>query len=140
MNVLIGVIITLASLIGGYVAMGGHLAVIWQPWEFVIIMGMSAGTFVVANPWKTVIDTGKATIQAITVDVPKQRHYLDLLGLMHTLMREVRNKGRNEVEAHIDDPPNSEIFTSFPTVLALSEAIRSGRQSASRLRPSSVSW
>jgi chemotaxis protein MotA len=33
-------------------------------------------------------------------------------------MREVRNKGRNEVEAHIDDPSSSEIFIAFPTVLA----------------------
>ena len=118
LSVFFGLVVVLASLIGGYMAMGGHLAVIWQPWEFVIIMGMSAGTYIMANPWKTVVDTGKATIQAITVDVPKQRHYLDLLGLMHSLMREVRNKGRNEVEAHIDDPSQSEIFTAFPTVLA----------------------
>lgn len=118
MSILFGVIITLASLIGGFTAMGGHLSVIWQPWEFVIIMGMSLGTYVIANPWKTVIDTGRATVQALTVAVPKQRHYLDLLGLLHSLMREVRNKGRNEVEAHIDDPSSSEIFTAFPTVLA----------------------
>ena len=118
MSVFFGLVIVLGSLIGGYVAMGGHLAVIWQPWEFVIIMGMSAGTYIMANPWKTVVDTGKATIQAITVDVPKQRHYLDLLGLLHSLMREVRNKGRNEVESHIDDPSSSDIFTAFPTVLA----------------------
>jgi chemotaxis protein MotA len=118
LSILFGVIITLASLIGGFTAMGGHLSVIWQPWEFVIIMGMSLGTYVIANPWKTVVDTGRATVQALTVAVPKQRHYLDLLGLLHSLMREVRNKGRNEVEAHIDDPTSSEIFTAFPTVLA----------------------
>jgi chemotaxis protein MotA len=118
LSILFGVVITIASLLGGFMALGGHVSVIWQPWEFVIIAGMAIGTYIVANPWKVVIDTGVATVEALTVAVPKQRHYLDLLGLLHALMREVRNKGRNEVEAHIDDPSSSEIFQNFPTVLA----------------------
>ena len=118
MSILFGIIVTLASLLGGFIALGGHLSVIWQPWEFVIIAGMALGTYIIANPWKTVVDTGGATIQAITGAVPKQRDYLDLSGVLHALMREVRNKGRNEVEAHIDDPSSSEIFKNFPTVLA----------------------
>ncbi|AXK81748.1 flagellar motor stator protein MotA [Pseudolabrys taiwanensis] len=118
MSILIGFIITIASLVGGFTALGGHLSVIWQPWEFVIIAGMALGTYVIANPWKVVLDSGVATMQAVTGTVPTQRNYLDLLGLMHALMREVRNKGRNEVEAHIDDPESSEIFKNFPTMLA----------------------
>jgi chemotaxis protein MotA len=117
LSIIFGVIITIASLLGGFMALGGHVSVIWQPWEFVIIAGMAIGTYIIANPWKVVVDTGVATVQALTVAVPKQRHYLDLLGLLHALMREVRNKGRNEVEAHIDDPSSSEIFQNFPTVL-----------------------
>jgi chemotaxis protein MotA len=118
LSILFGAIITFAALVGGFTAMGGHISVIWQPWEFVIIGGMALGTYIVANPWKVVVDSGSAIVQALTMAVPKQRHYLDLLGLLHSLMREVRNKGRNEVEAHIDDPASSEIFNSFPTVLA----------------------
>jgi hypothetical protein len=38
---------SLGCMLGGFVAMGGHLIVIWQPWEFVIIGGMAAGTFVI---------------------------------------------------------------------------------------------
>ena len=118
MSILFGFIITIASLLGGFTALGGHIGVIWQPWEYVIIAGMALGTYIIANPWKVVLDTGAATLQALTVAVPKQRHYLDLLGLLHSLMREVRNKGRNEVEAHIDDPASSDIFNAFPTVMA----------------------
>ncbi|WP_041801435.1 flagellar motor stator protein MotA [Rhodopseudomonas palustris] len=118
MSILFGSLITIASLLGGFAAMGGHIGVIWQPWEFVIIGGMALGTYIVANPWKVVVDTGVAVVQALTMAVPQQRHYLDLLGLLHSLMREVRNKGRNEVEGHIDDPASSEIFGNFPTVLA----------------------
>jgi chemotaxis protein MotA len=118
LSILFGFIITMASLLGGFTALGGHISVIWQPWEFVIIAGMALGIYIVANPWKVVLDTGVATVQALAVAVPKQRHYLDLLGLLHALMREVRNKGRNEVEEHIDNPSSSEIFRNFPTVLA----------------------
>ena len=110
MSILFGFIITIGSLIGGFTALGGNLAVIWQPWEYLIIAGMALGIYIIANPWKVVIDTGVASVEAFTVAVPKQRHYLDLLGILHSLMREVRNKGRNEVEAHIDDPSSSEIF------------------------------
>src|SRR6516225_2347108 len=49
----VGIIITVAALLGGFAAMGGHLGVLMQPWEFVIIMGTAIGTFIVANPWKT---------------------------------------------------------------------------------------
>lgn len=117
MGSFVGIFITVAALLGGFAAMGGHLAVLMQPWEFVIIMGTAVGTFIVANPWKTVVDTGVACMQAITGAVPGERYYLDLLGALHALMRELRGKGRNEVEAHIDDPASSEIFKAFPSVL-----------------------
>jgi chemotaxis protein MotA len=111
-------VLTVASLLGGFVALGGHIAVIWQPWEFVIIAGTATGTYIVANPWKVVADTGRGILEALTNAAPKQRQYLDLLGVLYALMREMRGKSRNEVESHIDSPNTSELFKGFPTVLA----------------------
>ena len=76
----LGIIITLAALLGGFGAMGGNLVVLMQPWEFVIILGTAVGTFLVANPWNVVVDTGLAAVQAVARGVPKERYYLDLLG------------------------------------------------------------
>jgi chemotaxis protein MotA len=104
-------------MLGGFAALGGHLVVLWQPWEFVIIMGSALGTFIVANPLKVIKDTGKAVVQAILEKTPKRRDYLDILGLLHVLMRELRSKSRTEVEAHIDAPGESPLFTAFPNVL-----------------------
>ncbi|MYZ46989.1 flagellar motor stator protein MotA [Propylenella binzhouense] len=118
MGFFIGLIIAIGCMLGGFAALGGHLAVIWQPWEFVIIGGSALGTFIIANPLSTVADTGRASVQAILGGGPKQRDYLDLLGLLYSLMRELRSKARNEVEEHIDNPEQSEIFKRFPTVLA----------------------
>jgi len=106
----IGIVIALGCILGGFAAMGGHLSVIWQPWEFVIIGGASLGTFIVANPMSTIKDTGRAMMEAILDRAPTQRHYLDVLGVLYTLMRELRGKGRNELEQHVDNPNESTIF------------------------------
>ncbi len=98
-------------------AMGGHLHVLMQPWELVIIGGAALGTFLVANPMKTVKDTGRGIVEAFKQAVPKERDYLETLGVLHSLMRELRSKSRSEVEAHIDNPEESAIFQAFPTVL-----------------------
>ena len=116
MGVLIGLVVAIACMLGGFVAMGGHLVVLWQPWEFVIIGGMGAGGFIMANTMKTVVDSGKASMDALTGKVPKRKDYLALLGLLHALMRELKTKPRNEVEPHLDDPANSEIFKAYPDI------------------------
>ena len=44
MTIPIGLILTLACMLGVFAAMGGKISVIWQPWEYVIILGASIGT------------------------------------------------------------------------------------------------
>ncbi|WP_269932427.1 flagellar motor stator protein MotA [Aminobacter sp. HY435] len=118
MGILIGLVVTLGCVLGGFMAMGGHLDVLMQPWELVIIGGAALGTFLVANPMSTVKDTGRAIMEGFKQKVPKEQNYLETLGVLHSLMRELRTKTRSEVEAHIDNPEESSIFQSFPTVLA----------------------
>lgn len=103
-------------MLGGFIAMGGHVSVLIQPWEFVIILGAALGTFFVANPLSLVKDTGRACVEAFTNKVPKQRDYLDVLGVLYSLMRELRAKSRNEVEVHIDNPKESPIFQAYPSI------------------------
>ncbi|NBN64845.1 flagellar motor stator protein MotA [Microvirga tunisiensis] len=116
MTIILGLIIAAVSLIGGFAAMGGKVTVLWQPWELVIIIGIAIGTFFVANPMKAILDTLRASREAVFNSVPRKRDYLDLLALLYALMRELRSKGRNEVEPHIENPQDSEIFRAFPTV------------------------
>jgi chemotaxis protein MotA len=116
-GILIGLVVTLGCVLGGFMAMGGHLDVLMQPFELLIIGGAALGTFLVANPLSTVKDAGKATMEAIKGAVPKEKDYLEVLGVLHSLMRELRTKPRNEVEAHIDNPNESPLFQAYPTVL-----------------------
>ena len=55
-------------------AMGGHVEVLWQPWEFVIILGTALGTFIVANPMKVIKDVGKGIGEAFGNAAPTGRH------------------------------------------------------------------
>ena len=117
MTIILGLVVTLGCMLGGFMAMGGHVSVIWQPWEYVIICGAALGTFIVANPMKTIKDTGKALMEGFRNSAPTPRHYLDVLAVLYSLMRELRGKSRNEVEKHIDEPEQSAIFQKFPSVL-----------------------
>ncbi|MCB1468464.1 MAG: flagellar motor stator protein MotA [Rhizobiaceae bacterium] len=117
MGILIGFAVIMGCVLGGFMAMGGHIEVLIQPWEVVIICGAALGAFLIANPMKIVKDTGKSCIEAFKQAVPKEKDYLAVLGVLHSLMRELRTKSRSEVEAHIDNPQESAVFQAFPTVL-----------------------
>ncbi|WP_068317319.1 flagellar motor stator protein MotA [Polycladidibacter hongkongensis] len=117
MNIILGLIIVFGSILGGYVAMGGYLRVLYQPFEFLIICGAAFGTFVVANSMRTLKDTARGIKEAIGNDSPKKRDHLDTLSILYGLMRTMRAKGRNDVEAIIDNPSESELFQTFPKVL-----------------------
>ncbi len=117
MGILIGLVVTLGCVLGGFMAMGGHLRVLIQPYEAIVICGAALGTFIVANSMKTVKDTGKGIVEALKGSVPKEQDYLETLGVLHALMRELRSKSRSEVEAHIDNAEESAIFQAFPTVM-----------------------
>jgi chemotaxis protein MotA len=117
MTIILGFVITIGCILGGFMAMGGHVSVLVQPFELMIIGGAGLGGFIMANPMKIVKDSGKALAEVLKNKVPKEREYLDVLGALYSLMRDLRTKPRNEIEAHIDNPEESSIFQAAPTVL-----------------------
>ncbi len=118
MTIALGLLVTLGCMLGGFAVMGGHIEVIWQPAEYVIICGAALGTFIVANPVKVIKDSGKGIMEALKNAEPKQADYLAILGLLYALMRELKTKPKNEVEIHIEKPRDSPIFKKAPEVLA----------------------
>ena len=117
MTILIGLVFTLVCIMGSFYFMGGHLLVLMQPFEYVIILGSGIGAFIVANPMKVIKDTGKAVMEALKNSVPKNRDYIEVLGLLYSILREMKGKSRSEVEEHIDKPNDSPIFQKYPTVV-----------------------
>ncbi len=117
MTIIIGLVVTMGCVLGSFMAMGGHVGVLGQPFEYVIICGAALGTFLVANPLAVVKDSGRGIFEALKNSVPHEKEYLQLLGLLHALLRELKTKPKNEVEACIDNPDEAAIFQAYPTIL-----------------------
>ncbi|MCR6671711.1 flagellar motor stator protein MotA [Devosia ginsengisoli] len=115
MRLLIGILIVVGSVIGGYMGVGGHLYVLWQPFEFVIILGAALGAYVIGN-------TGPVLKQTLSVfgtlfKGPKYNKaaYVELLGMQFSLYKLVQSKGILALEQHIENPHESTLFARFPT-------------------------
>lgn len=115
MRLIIGILTILACVFGGYVAMGGKLDVLVQPFEAVIILGAAAGAFVIGNTGPRLKRT--VTIFGTLFRGPRYNKaaYLDLLGMQFTLFRLVQSKGILALEPHVENPEESSIFQAYPT-------------------------
>ena len=110
----IGSVIVLASILGGYVALGGHLYVLWQPFEIVMIGGAAVGAFIISNPKSVIGKTGKAVGTLIKGPAHKKEHYLELLTLLYTIFKLAKSKGMLALESHVENPHESDLFQRFP--------------------------
>ena len=117
MLVIVGSIIVIVSVLGGYVALGGKLGVLWQPFEVVIICGAALGAFIISNPKDVVIKSFKAVFGTIKGSRYNKQAYLELLGLQYALYKLGRSKGPLALEQHLENPEGSAIFQAFPKIV-----------------------
>lgn len=117
MGIIVGTVVVFASVLGGFVAHGGQLLAIWQPYEIVIICGAAFGAFVIANPGSTVAKVGRAIPAVFKAGPYGKERYIELLCFMHALFAKARKEGLIGIESDIDDPQNSELFRSYPGLL-----------------------
>ncbi|WP_114392741.1 flagellar motor stator protein MotA [Oleisolibacter albus] len=124
MNLVIGAIIVFGSVLGGFFALGGHLGVLWQPFELVIVGGAAFGAFVIANPREVIRQTGASVASLLRGGQHRRSDYLDLLALLYTVLRTARTKGLLGLEKDIETPEDSALFQQFPTVAQHTRALR----------------
>jgi chemotaxis protein MotA len=116
-------ILVMACVFGAYAVHGGHLHVLWQPSEFVIIGGAAAGALIIGNPMSTVKMALKMVIKAWLGKGPGKKEYTELLQMMFQLFQIFRKDGPQAVERHIEEPEKSEIFKQYPTFLKNHHAV-----------------
>jgi chemotaxis protein MotA len=109
-----GAVIVILSVLGGYIANGGHMYVLWQPFEILIIVGAAGGAFIIGNPKTVLAKTGSALGQMIKGPRHTKESYLELLGLMYAIFRIAKSKGMLTLEAHVENPEESDLFKTFP--------------------------
>jgi len=107
MFLIIGAVVVLASVLGGYAAMGGKPAVLFQPFEAVIIIGAALGAFIIGNPKSVIVRTAKSFAHALKGSRYSKDDYLELLTMMYQLFRMAKSKGMLALETHIENPDES---------------------------------
>ncbi len=120
---LIGLVVVAASVVGGYMASGGHLGVLWQPFEFVIIFGSAIGAFVLANPMPILAGTAKSFGKLIKGPAHNKACYLELLGMLYSVFKLAKTKGDLALESHVEQPHESSIFQNYPTFMRDGHAV-----------------
>lgn len=110
----VGAFIVLASVLGGYIALGGHLYVLWQPFEILIIGGAAVGAYIISNPKNVLGKTGKAISTLIKGPRHTKDDYLELLSLLYTIFKLAKSKGMLTLESHVENPQESDLFARFP--------------------------
>ena len=118
MLIIIGFLVVILSVVGGYIASHGKLAALWQPFELVIIGGAAFGAFLVSTPMKTVKETFSAAIGTLKGPRYQRQDYLDVLSLLYELLNKARREGFMSLEEHVENPTNSPLFANYPKVMA----------------------
>lgn len=124
MNAAIGLTITVVMVFGGYLLAGGKMDIILHslPFEMMMIGGAAIGAFVAANDFTTIKHTAGDLGAAFKGAKWKKSDYQDLLCLMHELLN-VMKRNPVDIEAHIEAPQESSIFTKYPRILKDHDAI-----------------
>jgi chemotaxis protein MotA len=119
----VGILVVIGCVFGGFLGAGGHLHVVFQPFEVIIIGGAALGGFIIGNPMNTIKKAISMVIHALTAGGPGKKDYVELLQLLFQLFQIFRKDGPQAVEKHIEEPNSSEIFKLFPNFLKNHHAV-----------------
>lgn len=113
----IGSIVVLACVLGGFVLEGGHILALWHPTEVLIIVGSALGAFFTSNPTKIVKASFKGAIDVIKGPRYKREDYVALLKLLYDVLMRIRKDGLMAIEADLDSKDGA-LFKNYPQIQA----------------------
>ncbi len=118
MTILVGFILVIGLVFGGYALSGGEMGIIMHalPFEGMMIGGAALGSFVAANSFSSIKDAGKAIGKAFKGPKWNGKDYIDLLNLMFTLSKLYQKDGMLALDEHIESPQESTIFSNYPKI------------------------
>ena len=113
---LIGALIVTGSVLGGYMA-HGDIRILYQPFEVLIICGAALGAFVISNPKTVIFGVFKSTGRVLKGPPHNKAAYLELLTLLYSIFRLAKSKGMLALEAHVENPAESALFSAYPNFM-----------------------
>lgn len=121
---LVGIVVTVAMVFGGYILAGGKMAVITHslPYEMMMIGGAAVGSYLLSNDMSVLKHTPKGFIQAFKGTRWRDQDHQEVLCLLFQLLRLARSNPV-ELEEHIENPKGSAIFAAYPKILRDDQAV-----------------
>lgn len=117
MFAILGILVVIGCVVGGYLMGHGNLSVLWQPAEFIIIVGAAVGAFLIGSPPKVVKLTIRGLVSVFSAKSPGKGDYLQLLLVLNGLLSLAKQEGVVALESHANNPAGSSIFQPYPFVL-----------------------
>jgi len=111
MLVIVGYLLLIAGIMGGFMGAGGHPAVLFQPFEYVILVGSGIGAFVGGNSFPVIKATLAQATGTLKASKCNKAFYLELLLSFYALSSKIRKEGLLSLEDIIDGPQIDTIFT-----------------------------
>jgi chemotaxis protein MotA len=116
MIVLVGVIVVIGAVLGGFTMAGGHFGALVHPSEIVTIGGAALGGLIVGSPKKVLVDLMKGVLASFKGAPYNKAMHEDAFKCMYDLLRVARRDGMLALEPHISKPEESSIFSKYPKV------------------------
>jgi chemotaxis protein MotA len=123
MFAIIGILVVLGAVAGGYTMEHGNFKVLVQPAELLIIGGAAAGTLLIANPLAVVMKIVHGLVGVIKGSAYTKTSYLETLKMLSDLFMVARKSGMVKLEEDIEAPEKSAVFTKYPQFLANHHAV-----------------
>jgi chemotaxis protein MotA len=118
MFVIIGYVVALGCIFGGFIIHGGNIMVVIHalPTEIMVIGGGALGAFIVNNQPKVIKSTLKAVPAALKGSKYTKARYMELMALLYDILQKARKDGLMAIEKDVETPHESPIFQKYPTV------------------------
>ncbi len=123
MFIIVGLVIVMGAVLGGYVMGHGHLSVLFQPNEFLVLGGAGLGSMIIANPVSVLKASVSQTMGLLKPNPFSATAYAELLQVLYDIFQKARKDGLVGLESHIENPESSDIFQKYPSFMGNHHAV-----------------
>jgi chemotaxis protein MotA len=123
MIIVIGALVVVGCVFGGFAWGGGHLGALLHLNELLIIGGGALGALIIMSPRKVLVDLVKSMIHSFKGAPFSRAAYDELLKVLFELFMLGRRNGMIALEEHVLDPRSSSIIKKYPLFSGNPEAV-----------------
>src|ERR1039457_1696804 len=117
MFAIIGTVVVIIAIVGGYLMEHGNISVLIQPAELLIIAGAAVGPTLIANPLPVILKLIKGVTGVFTPSKFDMAFFTSTLKMLYELFVYARKNGMVKLETDIEEPEKSGVFMKYPAFL-----------------------